>query len=208
MVTSRVALQFPTLSGVKSYRDVDAYIADSMHWPAELAAVRPILLECGLTEEIKWGKPCYGHDGQNVVIVQEMKQFLALMFFKGALLDNAEGALEEQGPNSRLARRIRLTSVDEVTRRAETIRVCVREAIALGDVDVEAASPPELALVEELQRRLEGEPKLRAAFEALTPGRQREYNLYFSGAKQAKTREARVEKYVAKILEGKGFRDR
>jgi uncharacterized protein YdeI (YjbR/CyaY-like superfamily) len=193
---------------VKSYRDVDAYIADSTQWPAELAAVRTILLECGLTEEIKWGKPCYGHDGHNIVIVQEMKQFLALMFFKGALLGDAGGALEEQGPNSRLARRIRLTSVDEVRRRANTIRDCVQAAIALGDVDVEAVPPPELALVEELRRRLEGDPTLRAAFEALTAGRQREYNLYFSGAKQAKTREARVEKYVPKILQGKGLRDR
>jgi uncharacterized protein YdeI (YjbR/CyaY-like superfamily) len=188
--------------------EVDDYIAESDMWPDEMAAVRAILLECGLTERISWAKPCYRHEGKNILILQEMKDFLALMFFKGALLDDPDGVLESQGPNSRSARRICITSVDDVARLADTLRACVGQAIHLEEAGIEVGPPPELALVEELQRRLDGDPALCTAFEGLTPGRQREYNLYFSGAKQAKTREARVEKYVPKILDGKGFRDR
>jgi uncharacterized protein YdeI (YjbR/CyaY-like superfamily) len=187
--------------------EVDAYIARSTRWPDAMAALRPILLGCGLTEEIKWGKPCYGHDGKNIVILQEMKDFLALMFFKGSLLRDPEGVLEEQGPNSRSARRICFTSTEDVDRLAATVRSYVAEA-----VDVEAAGlavdpAPELELVAELRERLDEDPALEAAFAALTPGRQREYNLHFSGAKQATTRSARVDRYVPKILAGKGFRD-
>jgi uncharacterized protein YdeI (YjbR/CyaY-like superfamily) len=188
--------------------EVDAYIARSQKWPAEIAALRPVLLDCALSEEIKWAKPCYGHDGRNIVIVQEMKDFLALMFFKGALLDDPEGVLEEQGPNSRSARRICFKSVDDVERLSDTIRAYVAEAIDVEDAGLEVAPAPELVLVEELQRRLDGDPALRAAFEALTPGRRREYNLYVSDAKQASTRAARIDKYAPKILAGKGMRDR
>ncbi len=187
---------------------VDAYVERSERWPAEIAALRSILLDAGLTEEIKWGKPCYGHDGSNIAIVQEMKNFLALMFFKGALLDDPEGVLVEQGPNSRSARRIEFTSVDDVTRLAGTIVAYVDEAIDVEAAGLEVAPAPELVLVDELRHRLDEDPELKAAFEALTPGRQREYHLHISGAKQAATREARVEKYVAQILAGKGFRDR
>ena len=187
---------------------VDAYVRRSEKWPEEMTELRPILLGCGLTEEIKWGKPCYSHDGGNIVILQEMKEFLALMFFKGALLNDSEGVLEEQGPNSRSARRIRFTSVDDVARLTDTVKAYIDEAIEVEEAGLEVGPAPELLLVEELQNRLDQDTKLKAAFEALTPGRQREYNLYFSGAKQAKTREARVEKYAQKILDGKGFRDR
>jgi uncharacterized protein YdeI (YjbR/CyaY-like superfamily) len=187
---------------------VDAYVRRSEKWPEAMTGLRPILLGCGLTEEIKWGKPCYSHDGGNIVILQEMKEFLALMFFKGALLNDSEGVLEEQGPNSRSARRIRFTSVDDVARLTETVKAYIDEAIEVEEAGLEVGPAPELLLVEELQNRLDQDTKLKAAFEALTPGRQREYNLYFSGAKQAKTREARVEKYAQKILDGKGFRDR
>ena len=188
--------------------DVDAYIERSQKWPEEMAELRPILLGCGLTEEIKWGKPCYRHDGSNIVIVQEMNKFLALMFFKGALLEDPEGVLEQQGPNSRSARRIRFTSVVDVTRLADTVKAYVEEAIDVEEAGLELGPPPELGLVDELQHRLDRDPALKAAFESLTPGRQREYNLHFSGAKQAATRAARVEKYVQKILDGKGLRDR
>lgn len=170
--------------------------------------LRPILLSCGLTEEIKWGKPCYSHEGTNIVILQEMNGFLALMFFKGALLDDPGGVLEDQGPNSRSARRLRFTSVEDVARLADTVRAYVEEAIDVEQAGLKVGPAPELVFVEELQNRLDRDPAFKAAFESLTPGRQREYNLYFSAAKQAETRTARVDKYTPKILDGKGFRDR
>ena len=163
---------------------------------------------CGLTEEIKWGQPCYSHDNKNIVILQEMNDFLALMFFKGALLNDPANALEDQGPNSRSARRIRFTSVEQVMRLSDTIAAYVDQAIAVEEAGLSVGPPPELSLVEELQNRFDGDRALKAAFEALTPGRQREYNLYFSSAKQARTRETRIDKYRQKILDGKGFRDR
>ena len=187
---------------------VDAYIRRSKMWPEEMAGLRPTLLGCGLTEEIKWGQPCYGHGGKNIAILQEMKEFLALMFFKGALLNDPEGVLEEQGPNSRSARRIRFNSVEDVARLTDTVRAYIGEAVAVEEAGLKVGPAPELILVAELRSRLDRDPALKAAFEALTPGRRREYNLYFSGARQTRTRAARVERYVAKILDGKGFRDR
>ena len=125
-----------------------------------------------------------------------MNEFLALMFFKGAVLNDPEGILEEQGPNSRSARRIRFNSVEDVARLTDTVRAYIIEAIDVEQMGLDVGPPPELVLVEELQDRLDKDAVFKAAFEALTPGRQREYNLYFSNAKQAKTREARVEKYA------------
>ena len=188
--------------------EVDAYISRSEKWPEEMTALRPILLGCGLTEDMKWRKPCYSHGRRNIVILQEMKEFLALMFFKGALLNDSEGVLEEQGPNSRSARRIRFTSVEDVSRLTDAVRAYIDEAIDVEESGQKMGPPPELVLVAEAQSRLDKYAALAAAFEALTPGRQREYNLYFSSAKQAKTRAAPVEKYAQKILDGKGYRDR
>lgn len=170
--------------------------------------LRPILLSCGLSEEIKWGKPCYSHEDRNIAILQEMKEFLALMFFKGALLDDPRGVLEEQGPNSRSARRVCFRSTGDVAELTDTVKALIDEAIRVEDEGLELGPAPEPVLAEELQDRLERDAAFKNAFEALTPGRRREYNLYFSDAKQAKTREARVEKYAQKILDGKGFRDR
>lgn len=170
--------------------------------------LRPILLGCGLTEDIKWGKPCYSHDGSNVVILQEMKHFLALMFFKGALLEDPEGVLVDQGPNSRSARRIEFTSGEDVARMATIVRTLLDEAIGVEEAGLEVGPPPTLDLVTELRDRLDRHPALEAAFESLTPGRQREYNLYFAGAKQAKTREARIDKHAERIMGGQGLRDR
>jgi uncharacterized protein YdeI (YjbR/CyaY-like superfamily) len=181
-------------------QDVDAYVERAERWPEEITAVRPILTGAGLVEELKWRQPCYSHDGQNIVILQEMKDFLALMFFKGALLDDEHGLLEEQGPNSRSARRMCITSVDDVTRLAPMITAYVAEAVERSGQEVGPA--PEPVLVDELQARLADE------FEALTPGRRREYHLYISGAKQASTRVARVDACVPRILAGKGRRDR
>ena len=187
---------------------VDDFISRSTGWPDEMAALRAILLDCGLIESIKWGKPCYSHDGSNISIMQEMKNFLALMFFKGALLDDPHAVLEDNGPNSRSARRIVFRSVDDVARLADVVKAYVAEAIRVEEEGLEVGPAPTPTLVAELHTRLDGDPQLRAAFEALTPGRQREYNLHFSGAKQATTRESRIEKCVPRILAGKGFRDR
>ena len=186
---------------------VDAYIKRSEKWPAEMAALRPVLLDCGLTEAIKWGKPCFSHDDSNIVIFQEMNDHLSLMFFKGALMKDPHGVLKPQGPNSRSAMRIAFTSMEDVAELTDTVKEYVADAIVIEEAGLEVGPAPELELVEELKTRLDDDPALEAAFEALTPGRQREYNLYFSGAKQAKTREARVEKYIPKIKDGKGFRD-
>ena len=186
---------------------VDDYIERSEGWSEEIIALRPILLDAGLTEELKWAKPCYSHDGRNIVIVQEMKDFLALMFFKGALLSDPAGVLEEQGPNSRSARRMRYTSIDDVRLHAGTIAAYLAEAIEIEASGQEIGPAPELVLVDELQARLDRDPALATAFQALTPGRRREYNLEISSAKQAVTREVRVEKYASRILAGQGLRD-
>lgn len=188
--------------------NVDAYIERSDMWPHEMARVRPVLLAAGLTEDIKWGKPCYSHEGSNIAILQEMKDFLALMFFKGALLSDPHGVLESQGPNSRSALRICFCSVDDVDRLATTVSEYLAEAIDVEDADLEIAPAPKLVLVEELQQRLDEDPALKAAFESLTPGRQREYHLHISEAKQSATRTARVDKYADRIKSGKGLRDR
>ncbi len=193
---------------MKAFPDVDAYLAEAELWPDEIRALRPILVGAGLTEEVKWGKPCYSHDGRNIVILQEMKGFLALMFFKGALLDDPMAVLVEQGPNSRSAKRIEVASVDDVSRLGETIRLYVEEAIDVEDAGLEVGPAPEPDLVEELAERLDADPAFREAFEGLTPGRRRAYNLYFSDAKQSATRAGRIDRYYEHILDGKGLRDR
>jgi uncharacterized protein YdeI (YjbR/CyaY-like superfamily) len=187
---------------------VDNYLVNSVQWPREIAALRPILLGCGLTESIKWQKPCYGVNGKNIVIMQEMKAHLALMFFHGALLDDRHGVLEDQGPNSRSARRMTFTTVDSVNQRAAVIEELVGQAVAMEDAG--HASPPaaELELVAELKARLDGDSALREAFESLTPGRQRHYNLHIAGAKRPATRESRIDRCIPHILAGKGLRDR
>lgn len=193
---------------MERFPDVDAYLAAAERWPDEIAALRTILLGTGLDETIKWGKPCYVHDGANVCIVQEMAGFLALMFFKGALLADPDGVLEDQGPNSRSARRITFTSTDDVARRADAVRACVAEAIAAETAGLTVEPTPEPDLADELQRRLDTDPALAAAFAALTPGRRRGYALHIADAKRSSTREARVERCVAKILAGRGLQDR
>ena len=192
---------------MEDFADVDEYLVRSEQWPDVIRALRPVLLGCGLAEDIKWGKPCYTHDGRNILILQEMKDFLAVMFFKGALLNDPDGVLREQGPNSRSARRMQLTSADQVAAGAGTIAAYVAEAIAVEDAGL-SVPEAELVLVDELQLRLEEDAALGAAFAALTPGRQREYDLYVRDAKKSETRVSRIEKCVDRILDGKGLRDR
>lgn len=187
---------------------VSDLLAASEGWPAEMAALRPLLLERGLGEQVKWRKPCYDLDGANLAIMQEMKGFLALMFFKGALIDDPDDLLRPQGENSRSAMRLEFTSVAEIETAADAIGALLDRAIAVEEAGLELPPAPELELVAELQDRLDADQALRAAFDRLTPGRQREYHLQISSAKKAETRVARVDKFVPKILAGKGFRDR
>ncbi len=179
-------------------------------WREEALELRKVLLASGLDEELKWGKPCYTAGGKNIVIVQRMKDFLALLFFKGALLKDPDGVLERQGPNSRAGFRMRFTSVKDVNGKAKSIRACIREAVDVEKkgLKVGKPKPDEMNLPDELIDAFDGDPDFRAAFDALTPGRQRGYALHFSSAKQSKTRAARIEKCRKKIFEGKGFQER
>lgn len=193
---------------MEDFPDVDAYLQACDQWPAEIRALRALLLETGLDEQIKWGKPTYSHDGANIAIIQEFNDHLALMFFKGILLDDTAGALEEVGPNSHAARRMLFTSVKDVESHAGVVTAYVQAAIALEDAGTRLPPRPEEQLAPELAERLAGDPELAASFDELTPGRQREYNLHVSGAEQSTTRAQRVDKIVPRILEGKGLRDR
>lgn len=193
---------------MQDFPDVDAYLAASERWADEIAALRPVLLASGLDEHIKWGKPCYALGDANVAIVQEFSDFLALLFFKGVLLEDPAGVLQRQGPNSHAGRRLAFTSVAEVEGRADVVAAYLAEAIAVEEAGTPLPPRPDEELAEELQERLARDPDLSAAFDELTPGRQREYNLHVSGARQAATRERRVDAIVPRILAGRGLRDR
>lgn len=187
---------------------VDLWFEHAALWPEELQRVRAILLDCGLDEAIKWRKPCYSADGNNIAILQPMKPHLALMFFKGALIDDPSGVLEPQGENSRSAMRICFDSVERVDELEEAVRACVRGALEVEAKGLVVERPAALELCAEMRLRLDGDAELRRAFEALTPGRRREYHLHVSGAKRAETRESRLDACVPRILEGRGLRDR
>lgn len=177
-------------------------------WREEARALRRILLGCGLGEELKWRQPCYTHGGRNIAIIGKMKDAISLGFFRGALLTDPDGLLEAPGENSRFARRIRFTSTAAIEAVAPSIEAFVREAVAAAEAGTKVPHSDAIELVEELAAALAADPALKAAFEALTPGRQRGYNIHIKGAKQARTRVARIDKCRARILAGKGFHDR
>jgi uncharacterized protein YdeI (YjbR/CyaY-like superfamily) len=187
---------------------VDAYLSRTTKWRGEMKRLRTIILACGLTEELKWGKPCYSFQQSNIVILQGFKEFCALLFAKGALLKDAKGLLEKPGESTQAARRIPFTKVQEIIEMEPILKAYLREAIAAekAGLKVEFKKNPE-PVPEELQKKLDEIPALKAAFAALTPGRQRGYILYFSAAKQSTTRESRVEKCMQQILQGKGLND-
>lgn len=196
---------------MEHYADVDAWLADTPRWQEAAVPLRALLLDCGLEETVKWGKPCYAAAGANIAIVQPFKDFLALMFFKGVLLEAPAAhpeVLQEQGANTHAARRVCVTSAAEVEALADTLRDLVAQAVRVEEEGVPLPERPELELVAELQDRLDADPELAAAFSELTPGRQREYHLHISGARRAETRQKRVEKLVPRIRAGKGLRDR
>jgi uncharacterized protein YdeI (YjbR/CyaY-like superfamily) len=188
---------------------VDAFLSEADQWREEMTTLRAIILSCPLTEELKWGKPCYAFEGSNVVIIQGFKEYCALMFCKGALLKDARGILVRPGENTQAARQARFTDVREIVKLAALLKAYIKEAIAAekAGLEVKYKTISEFAVPEELQNKLDENPALKTAFKALTPGRQRAYLLYFSGAKQSATRAARVEKVMPQILRGKGLND-
>lgn len=187
---------------------VDDFARQTELWQAEVQALRSILRVSGLTEELKWRKPCYTLDGANVAIIQPFKKFCALMFFKGALLDDGHGLLRSQGKNTQSALRLEFRSEEEID--PEIVADYVRQAIVVEEagLEVEFKARRELELPEELRSALNADSRLAEAFRSLTPGRQRSHVLHIGGAKQAKTRAARVEKCAVKILAGKDFNER
>ena len=178
-------------------------------WAKELQLLRAILLDCGLVEESKWGMPCYTHGGSNVLMLAAFKDFCSVSFFKGALLQDEAGILEKAGENTQAARLIRFTNVQDVAARAEILRNYIFEAIEIekAGLKVEFKQPEEFDIPEEFLNRMEQMPALKEAFYALTPGRRRGYLIHFSGARQTKTRAARIEKCIPAILSGKGMND-
>ena len=178
-------------------------------WRAELRALRRLVLDCGLSEELKWGVPCYTFQGRNVVLIHGFKQYCALNFFQGALLSDADGILTQQSENVQAGRQIRFTGGQQIAALEPVLKAYIYEAVEVekAGLKVSYKKTEEFALPEELQLKFEQAPALKAAFQALTPGRQRGYLLYFAGAKQAKTRAARIDKYAPRILAGKGLHD-
>jgi uncharacterized protein YdeI (YjbR/CyaY-like superfamily) len=183
---------------------VDEYLIKAKKWQDEMEKLRRISLDCGLTEELKWGKPCYTFQNSNVVLIQGFKEFCAFLFCKGALLKDRNGILKKFGWQA--ARRIPFTDVREIVEMEPILKAYIHEAKEKAGLKVNYKKKPE-PIPEELQNKLDEIPALKTAFEALTPGRQRGYILYFSAAKQSKTRESRVEKCMRQILTGKGLND-
>ncbi len=187
---------------------VDGYIRKNKKWQKELEALRAIVLECSLVEEVKWRAPCYTFEGRNVVLLGALKDCCVLSFMKGALLKDTKGVLEKPGENTQAGRVIRLASVQEIDAMKTTLKAYVKEAIKVekSGLKVDFKKSPE-PMPEELVAALDENPALKKAFEALTPGRQRGYILHFSSAKQSKTRVSRIEKCTPQILEGIGLND-
>lgn len=190
-------------------RKVDALISHVKQWREEYEELRRIILDFSLTEEVKWRHPCYTLDGKNIVLMHGFKEYCALLFFKGALLKDHMGILVQQTENVQAERQLRFSSVDEIVEMEPVVKAYIEEAIQVekAGLKVEYKKTKEFNMPEEFETKLEEDPQLKSAFEALTPGRQRAYLLYFSNAKQSKTRVSRVEKYIPYILEGKGLND-
>ena len=188
---------------------VDFFFEKDSQWSKEYDKLRKIVLACGLDEQLKWGQPCYMHGGSNIVLIHGFKEYCALLFFKGALMADGEGLLIQQTANVQSARQMRFTDVKEITKLAITIKSYIYDAIAVEDAGLKVTlkKVEEYAVPEEFQQVLDKNKKLKTAFEALTPGRQRAYLLHFAAPKQTKTREARIGKAIPDILAGKGLND-
>lgn len=193
---------------------VDFYFSKNKAWEKETEQLRRIVLDCGLTEELKWGCPCYtfslgGRQQSNIVLIHVFKDYCALLFFKGALLNDSDAILIQQTENVQAARQARFTNVKEIMKKETILKTHIYEAIEVekAGLKVPLKKPEEFAMAEEFKKKLAKNAALKKAFYALTPGRQRAYLLHFSQPKQSKTRESRVEKYIPQILVGKGLND-
>ena len=188
---------------------VDFYFDKNEKWKKEIEKLRTIVLDCGLTEELKWGCPCYTFNESNIVLIHVFKEYCAYLFFKGALLNDANNILIQQTENVQSARQVRFTNVKEIAKMEKTLKAYIYEAIEVekAGLKVKLKKTADFKIPEEFQNKLDKKPALKKAFTALTPGRQRQYIFYFSQPKQSKTREARVEKYLQQILDGKGLND-
>lgn len=188
---------------------VDFYFSSNERWEKEITQLRRIALECGLTEELKWGCPCYTFHKTNVVLIHVFKEYCALLFFKGTLLQDTHGILIQQTENVQAARQIRFTELKEILDQEAWVKAHIYEAIEVekAGLKVELKKTEEYAIPGEFQLKLDADRQLKAAFEGLTPGRQRAYLFHFSQPKQSKTRESRIEKYIPFIMEGKGLSD-
>jgi uncharacterized protein YdeI (YjbR/CyaY-like superfamily) len=189
---------------------VDVYLSNAKKWRKESEKLRMIILDCQLTEELKWGKPCYTFQKNNIVIILPLKEYCTLLFCKGALLNDANGILIKPTENTQAARQIRLTNVREIVEMETILKAYIYEAIEVekAGLKVNYKKTSEFIIPEEFHKKLDEIPALKTAFDALTPGRQRAYILYFCAPKQSKTRESRVEKCMQQILNGKGLNDR
>jgi uncharacterized protein YdeI (YjbR/CyaY-like superfamily) len=188
---------------------VDFFFSKAKSWQQEYEQLRAIALDCDLVEELKWGVPCYTYENSNVVLIHGFKEYCALLFMKGALMKDPKSILVQQTENVQSARQIRFTDVKQIEKLKSVIKTYIKDAIAVeqSGAKVEFKKATDFAVAEEFQRQLDQSTHLKEAFEALTPGRQKAYLLHFSSAKQSKTREARVEKAIPKILEGLGIDD-
>ena len=188
---------------------VDWYFDKNERWQKEIKKMRTIALDCDLVEELKWGCPCYTFEKNNIVLIHVFKEYCAFLFFKGALLKDPKGILIQQTENVQSARQIRFTNIQEIVKLEKTIKTYIYEAakVEAAGLKVDFKKTSDFKVPEEFQKKLDKNKKLKTAFEALTPGRQRAYLFYFSSAKQSKTREERVEKYMPQILKGKGLED-
>ncbi len=188
---------------------VNWFFTKNTKWKEEYSELRIIILDCGLTEELKWGCPCYTVEKSNIVLIHGFKGYCALLFMQGALLKDSKGILVQQTKNVQSARQIRFANIQEILKSKSTIKAYIKEAIAIdkAGLKVELKKTAEYKITEEFKIVLDDMPELKTAFKRLTPGRQRGYILYFSAPKQVKTREARIEKYLQQILDGKGLDD-
>lgn len=193
----------------KKSRKVDGFMKKAKQWKEEFEALREIVLGCELTEDIKWMHPCYMYEDKNVVLIHGFKEYCALLFHKGALLKDPHGILIQQTENVQAARQLRFTSLEQIEDMQLIIKAYIDEAIEVekAGLQVEYKKTTEYTVPEELENKFVEIPDLKTAFEALTPGRQRAYLYYFSEPKQSKTRDSRIEKYLAHILDGKGIND-
>jgi uncharacterized protein YdeI (YjbR/CyaY-like superfamily) len=187
----------------------DWFFDKATRWQKEYEQLRTIVLDCGLTEELKWGCPCYTFQDRNIVLIHGFKEYCALLFFKGALLNDPKGILIQQTENVQAARQIRFTRIEEIVRLERTLKAYIYEAIEVekAGLKVKLKKTSDFMIPEEFQKKLDENGALKTAFEALTPGRQRAYIFYFSQPKQSKTRQSRIEKYMQQILDGKGLDD-